>query len=63
MTDSKRNPNPFIRMAQEAKKRKEELEKGIPASDSKPASATKNTTKSSAGFAGTKVFRRSGRGG
>lgn len=54
----KRNPNPFIRMAQEAADKKAA---GVPVITGKPA-AKQTTPKPTQGF-GTKVMRKTGRGG
>ena len=64
MTKPKRNPNPFIRMAEEAKRKREEQEKSILEQHQKPdANIVKKLVKSQQGFFGPKVIRRSGRGG
>ena len=64
MTEPKRNPNPFIRMAQEAKRKREEQEQSILEQHQKPdANIVKKPMKPQQGFSGPKVMRRSGRGG
>lgn len=63
MTEPKRNPNPFIRMAQEAKRKREEQLKSIPNAEGKIIIDTAPKTKTSKGFGGPTVVRRSGRGG
>ena len=63
MTEPKRNPNPFIRMAQEAKQRREEQLKSLPGADGKMPVDQGKKAKPNKGFGGPTVVRRSGRGG
>lgn len=58
MTEQKRNPNPFIRLAQQAK---QEQEKHAPTKNGVP-STTAKAPKPTKGFGG-KVMRKTGRGG
>lgn len=63
MTEPKRNPNPFIRMAEEARKKREEQLKKIPNAEGKIIIDTAPKAKPNKGFGGPTVVRRSGRGG
>lgn len=63
MTEPKRNPNPFIRMAEEARKKREEQLKTLPDVNGKPSVDRGQKPKPNKGFGGPTVVRRSGRGG
>lgn len=63
MTELKRNPNPFIRMAQEAKRAQEEKMQQLTHADNKLIPNTGKKFKFNKGFGGSTVVRRSGRGG
>ena len=58
MTEQKKNPNPFINMAREAKERNLKL-----APDKAAQIQKTKAPKPSKGFGGATVVRRSGRGG
>ena len=58
MAEERRNPNPFVRMAQQAKKQKQD---SMHPHDDKPVMDIK-TPKPTKGFGG-KVIRKTGRGG
>lgn len=59
MTEPKRNPNPFVRMAQEAKAKKT-AESEIP--HNHKVKSVSNIPKATKGFGG-KLFKKTGRGG
>jgi hypothetical protein len=62
MTEQKRNPNPFIRAAQEAKaKQIEEMKQNTIKASTAPKKVAVPKTGASAG--GTKVMKKVGRGG
>lgn len=63
MTESKRNPNPFIRMAEEARKKQEEQQKIVSQTAGKINIDVNRKSKPNKGFGGPTVVRRSGRGG